>query len=95
MTAKSDLGSNPYRYVILLSNSLMLALVYMSLSSWGVAVPELKEAFNLSSPMIMAGSALLIAGYSIGGYFQGRWLNHVGWRKLFGIVMFFFILSSV
>lgn len=95
MTAKSDLGSNPYRYVILLSNSLMLALVYMSLSSWGVAVPELKEAFNLSSPMIMAGSALLIAGYSIGGYFQGRWLNYVGWRKLFGIVMFFFILSSV
>lgn len=95
MAQSTDAGSNSYRYVILISCSMMLALVYMSLSSWGVAVPELKETFNLSSTAIMAGSAMLLAGYSIGSFFEGRWLNVLGWRKLFGIVMALFIAASL
>lgn len=92
---KEQKRANPYRFVILFSNSLMLTIVYMSLSSWGVAVPELKEVFNLSSPAIMAGTALLVAGYSVGSYFQGRLISKLGWRKLFGVVMFFFVLASI
>ncbi len=95
MANNSTSSGNKYRYVILFSCSLMLAIVYMSLSSWGVAVPELKKTFDLSSTMIMAGAALLVAGYSIGNFFQGRWLNALGWRKLFGVVMLCFVVASV
>ena len=35
--------------------TLMLSIVYMSLTSWSVAVNELAAAFDLSTSMIQAG----------------------------------------
>ncbi len=72
----------------------MLSLVYMSLTSWSVAVNELAAAFSLSTPLIQAGSSLLIAGYAIGSFFEGRMVARIGWRKTFGLVMVAFIVAS-
>jgi MFS family permease len=93
MTARENISS--YRWAVLGINGILLAAVYMSLSSWAVAVPELKEYFNLSSTYIMLGSAFLIAGYSIGSYVEGHLLAKYGWRKVLGIVMLAFLLASV
>lgn len=88
-------GRRAGKYAALTGCTLMLSLVYMSLTSWSVAVNELAHAFGLTSAWIQAGSAALIAGYAIGGFFQGRWIASIGWKKTFLIVISAFLLASV
>ena len=57
---------NKGKYAALIGCTLMLTIVYMSLTSWSVAVNELASDFNLSAPLIQAGSSMLIAGYVSG-----------------------------
>ena len=52
------------KYSALAGCTLMLSIVYMSLTSWSIAVNELADAFNLSTSLIQAGSSMLIAGYA-------------------------------
>ncbi len=86
---------SPYRWVILLVNCLLMASVYLSLSSWSVAVPELKKDFGLDSMAVMEGTALLIAGYSIGNFFEARLLASWGWRKVLAWTILAFVIASV
>lgn len=83
-----------YKYVILLVCSLMLGLAYMSLSSWAVSLVELQTTFNLSSASIMAGGSMLIAGYAVGSFVQGKLLAIWGWRRVFNTVMLAFVIST-
>ena len=79
-----------YKYVILVVCSVFLAMVYVTLSTWGVCSPIFQEKFQLSSALAMAGSATLMAGYAIGSFLEGRMMASIGWRKtfLFAMVMF-------
>ncbi|WP_204266980.1 hypothetical protein, partial [Citrobacter youngae] len=47
-----------------------------------------------SGPMIQAGSSLLIAGYVIGGFCEGKLIAKYGWRKVFSMVIWPFIIAS-
>lgn len=82
------------KYSSLIGCSLMLSIVYMSLTSWSVAVNELASSFHLSTPLIQAGSAMLVAGYAISGFFEGKWIAKWGWRKVFTGVIIVFIIAS-
>ena len=44
-----------YKYVILVVCSVFLAMVYVTLSTWGVCSPIFQEKFQLSSALAMAG----------------------------------------
>ena len=46
------------KYSALAGCTLMLSIVYMSLTSWSIAVNELADAFNLSTSLIQAGSSM-------------------------------------
>ncbi len=83
------------KYSALIGCTLMLTIVYMSLTSWSVAVNELATAFNLTTPLIQAGSSMLIAGYVIGGFIEGKLIGKYGWRKVFTVVIIAFIIASV
>jgi len=83
-----------YKNVVLIVCSFFLGLVYMSLSSWAISVPELSAAFSLSSTAVMLGSGILIAGYAIGSFVQGRLMAKIGWRKIFNVVMSAFIVAT-
>jgi MFS family permease len=83
------------KYSALIGCTLMLSIVYMSLTSWSVAVNELAKTFNLSTSQIQAGSSMLIAGYVIGGFVEGKWIVKYGWRKVFSMVIWPFIIASV
>ena len=67
-----------YKYVILVVCSVFLAMVYVTLSTWGVCSPIFQEKFQLSSALAMAGSATLMAGYAIGSFLEG-------WRASAGV----------
>ena len=83
------------KYSALIGCTLMLTIVYMSLTSWSVAVNELATAFDLSTSLIQAGSSMLIAGYVIGGFIEGKLIGRFGWRKVFTAVIIAFIIASV
>ena len=83
------------KYSALIGCTLMLTIVYMSLTSWSVAVNELATAFDLSTSLIQAGSSMLIAGYVIGGFIEGKLIGRFGWRKVFTVVIVAFIIASV
>ena len=85
---------NKGKYAALIGCTLMLTIVYMSLTSWSVAVNELASDFNLSAPLIQAGSSMLIAGYVIGGFIEGKLIGKFGWRKVFTVVIIAFIIAS-
>lgn len=78
----------------LIGCTIMLSIVYMSLTSWSVAVNELAATFNLSTPLIQAGSSLLVAGYAIGSYVEGKMVAKMGWKKTFNLVISCFIIAS-
>ena len=78
----------------LIGCTLMLSIVYMSLTSWSVAVNELASAFSLTTPMIQAGSSMQIAGYVIGGFIEGKLIAKHGWKKVFTVVIIAYILAS-
>lgn len=80
----------------LIGCTMMLSIVYMSLTSWSVAVNQLAETFQLSTVLIQAGSSMLIAGYVIGGFVEGKLLAKYGWRKTFtGVILAFLIASAL
>ncbi|MGI5952019.1 MAG: MFS transporter [Brooklawnia sp.] len=80
----------------LIGCTLMLSIVYMSLTSWSVAVNELARDFDLSPIMIQMGSSSLIAGYAIGSFVSGKWVASFGWRRTFtGIIIAFLIASAL
>lgn len=83
------------KYSALIGCTLMLTIVYMSLTSWSVAVNELATTFNLSTPLIQAGASMLIAGYVIGGFIEGKLIGKFGWRKVFTVVIIAFIIASI
>lgn len=83
------------KYAALIGCTLMLTIVYMSLTSWSVAVNELATTFDLSTPLIQAGSSMLIAGYVIGGFIEGKLIGKYGWRKVFTVVIIAFIIASI
>ena len=87
--------SNKGKYSALIGCTLMLTIVYMSLTSWSVAVNELSNTFQLSTPLIQAGSSMLIAGYVIGGFIEGKLIGKYGWRKVFTVVIIAFIIASL
>ncbi len=87
-------GGTNGKLAALIGCSLMLSIVYMSLTSWSVAVHELATEFKLSTPMIQAGSSLLIAGYAIGSFVEGKMVARFGWRKTFNLVIYPFIIAS-
>lgn len=78
----------------LVGSTLMLSIVYMSLTSWSVAVNELANTFNLTTPLIQAGSSLLLAGYAIGSFVEGKLVAKHGWNKVFHVVIILFIIAS-
>ena len=82
------------KYAALVGCTLMLTIVYMALTSWSVAVNELSTTFDLSAPLIQAGSSMLIAGYVIGGFIEGKLIGRFGWRKVFTVVIIAFIIAS-
>lgn len=82
------------KYAALIGCTLMLTIVYMSLTSWSVAVNELSKTFNLSAPLIQAGTSMQIAGYVIGGFIEGKLIGRFGWRKVFTVVIIAFIIAS-
>lgn len=82
------------KYSALIGCTLMLTIVYMSLTSWSVAVNELASNFHLSAPLIQAGSSMLIAGYVMGGFIEGKLISRYGWRKVFTVVIVAFITAS-
>ena len=82
-----------YKYVVLLVCSVFLGMVYVTLSAWGVSVSALQDTFSLSPALIMAGNAMLIAGYAIGSFVEGRMLGKFGWRKTFIFAMVLFLAS--
>ena len=82
------------KYAALIGCTLMLTIVYMSLTSWSVAVNELSKTFDLSAPLIQAGTSMQIAGYVIGGFIEGKLIGRFGWRKVFTIVIVAFIIAS-
>ena len=84
-----------YKYTILAVCSVFLGLVYITMSSWGICLPELQKAFNLSSFMVMMGSGALIAGYAVGSFVEGRLMAQHGWRKVFNAVMVIFVVATV
>jgi MFS family permease len=84
-----------FKWIALAMNCLLLMTVYMSLSSWAVAVPALVQSFELSSTLVMMGAGLLILGYGIGSYVEGILLSRYGWKKTLAPVMVAFILSSL
>lgn len=83
-----------YKYVILGVCSIFLGMVYMSLSSWGICLPELQAAFNLSPAAIMVGNGTLIAGYALGSFVSGRMMAKHGWRNVFNAVMAVFVVAT-
>lgn len=82
------------KYAALIGCTLMLTIVYMSLTSWSVAVNELSKTFDLSAPLIQAGTSMQIAGYVIGGFIEGKLIGRFGWRKVFTVVIVAFIIAS-
>ncbi len=90
-----ELEMSHFRWAALVFNSLLLMSVYMSLSSWAVAVPALEESFKLSSVLVMLGAGLLILGYGVGSYVQGRLLPKYGWKRVLSLVMMTFVASSL
>ncbi len=90
----STLTKSNGKYSALIGCTLMLTIVYMSLTSWSVAVNELADTFNLSTPLIQAGSSMLIAGYVIGGFIEGKLIGKYGWKKVFTVVIIAFIIAS-
>ena len=82
------------KYAALIGCTLMLTIVYMSLTSWSVAVNELSKTFDLSAPLIQAGPSMQIAGYVIGGFIEGKLIGRFGWRKVFTVVIVAFIIAS-
>jgi MFS family permease len=90
---QTETGSSG-RTAALVGTTLMLSLVYMSLTSWSVAVNELATTFQLSPGYIQLGSAALIAGYAIGGFVQGKWIPKLGWRRTFLYVITAFLIAS-
>src|ERR1700710_45038 len=90
---QTETGSSG-RTAALVGTTLMLSLVYMSLTSWSVAVNELATTFKLSPGYIQLGSAALIAGYAIGGFVQGKWIPKLGWRRTFLYVITAFLIAS-
>ncbi len=82
------------KYAALIGCTLMLTIVYMSLTSWSVAVNELSKTFDLSAPLIQAGTSMQIAGYVIGGFSEGKLIGRFGWRKVFTVVIVAFIIAS-
>ena len=82
------------KYAALIGCTHMLTIVYMSLTSWSVAVNELSKTFDLSAPLIQAGTSMQIAGYVIGGFIEGKLIGRFGWRKVFTVVIVAFIIAS-
>lgn len=78
----------------LIGCTFMLSIVYMSLTSWSVAVNELATEFKLSTTMIQAGASFLIAGYAIGSFVEGKMVVKFGWKKTFYMVVIPFIIAS-
>ncbi|WP_190815660.1 MFS transporter [Saccharopolyspora pogona] len=86
----------PGKYAALSGCTLMLSLIYMSLTSWSVAVNELATSLRLSPEAVQFGSAALIAGYAIGGFVQGKLIERFGWRPTFtGVIIAFLIASAL
>ncbi|MEA5002101.1 MAG: MFS transporter [Christensenella sp.] len=83
------------KFLALFGCSLILTIAYMSLSSWGLAVPFLSETFQLNTIMIQLGNAALIAGYAVGSFVEGRLLKSWGWKKTFLFAMALFLAGSV
>lgn len=82
------------KYSALVGCTLMLTIVYMSLTSWSVAVNELAVTFNLTAPLIQAGTSMQIAGYAIGGFIEGKMISKYGWKKVFAVVIVAYIIAS-
>lgn len=87
-------ATNKGKISALVGCTLMLSIVYMSLTSWSVAVNELADTFHLTTPMIQAGTSMLIAGYVIGGFFEGKLIAKYGWHKVFSMVIWPFLIAS-
>ena len=82
------------KYSALIGCTLMLTIVYMSLTSWSVAVNELADTFSLTAPPIQAGTSMQIAGYAIGGFIEGKMISKYGWKKVFTVVIIAYIIAS-
>lgn len=82
------------KYSALIGCTLMLTIVYMSLTSWSVAVNELADTFSLTAPLIQAGTSMQIAGYAIGGFIEGKMISKYGWKKVFTVVIVAYIIAS-
>lgn len=82
------------KYSALIGCTLMLTIVYMSLTSWSVAVNELADTFSLTAPLIQAGTSMQIAGYAIGGFIEGKMISKYGWKKVFTVVIIAYIIAS-
>ena len=83
------------KFLALFGCSFVLTIAYMSLSSWGLAIPSLSETFQLNDIMIQLGNAALIAGYAVGSFVEGRLLLRWGWRKTFLFAMCLFLAGSL
>ena len=82
------------KYSAIIGCTLMLTMVYMSLTSWSVAVNELASSLSLSPIMVQAGASVLVGGYAIGSFVEGKMCAKIGWRKTFTYVIIPFIIAS-
>ncbi len=89
-----DLTKRKGKMPALIGSTIMLSIVYMSLTSWALAINELSKEFNLTPGLIQAGASLLIAGYAIGSFVVGKMVVKIGWKKSFNIVIYPFIIAS-
>lgn len=72
---------NGYRWVILISNTLLLTILSMGLTTWSVVIYPLSEAFNLGVLQTLFGASIFVLGYTIGSGIWGKLINPLGFKK--------------
>lgn len=70
-----------FKWVILISNILLLIFVCMGLTTWSVATEHLQEAFDMTSTRVMMGGSAFMLGFLTASGVQGRMIEVLGFKK--------------
>ncbi len=85
---ESKSGSK-YKWVVLVSNALLLVFLCMGLTTWSVAVGPLTESLGLTNFQIMLGASTFMLGFTVSSGIWGRAIEKIGFKKagIIGIVV--------
>jgi MFS family permease len=82
MTTSIQKKESGYRWVILASNTALIIILGMALTTWSVAIVPLSEVFNLGTIQILLGASIFVAGYTIGGGLWGELMKKHSFKKV-------------